>query len=67
MLSISRQGMTRNLIGFGGGAHYVRRRGFTMVELLIIVVIAALIMTIAVPSYQSYLQRAKNSTASTPT
>jgi len=40
-----------------------RRRGFTVVELMIVVVIAALIMTIAVPSYQGYLLRVKNSTA----
>ena len=34
-----------------------------MIEMMIVVVIAALIMTIAVPSYRSYLLRAKNSTA----
>jgi type IV pilus assembly protein PilE len=38
-------------------------RGFTLVELLITIVIAAILMAIAIPSYRSYVQRAQRSEA----
>jgi type IV pilus assembly protein PilE len=39
------------------------RRGFTLVELLVAVVIAAILMAIAVPSYRSYVQRTQRTEA----
>ena len=39
------------------------QRGFTLVELLVAVVIAAILMAIAVPSYRSYVQRTQRTEA----
>jgi general secretion pathway protein G len=41
-----------------------RQRAFTLIELLIALVIAGALMTIAVPSYQEYIERARRTTAS---
>lgn len=38
-------------------------KGFTLVELLVAVVIAAILMAIAVPSYRSYVQRTQRTEA----
>ncbi|WP_035264313.1 type IV pilin protein [Acinetobacter sp. Ver3] len=35
----------------------MNQKGFTLIELMVVVVIIAILMTIAVPSYQSYLKR----------
>lgn len=40
-----------------------RRRGFTLVELLIAMVIAAILAAIAVPSYRTYVQRTQRTEA----
>jgi type IV pilus assembly protein PilE len=39
------------------------RRGFTLVELMIVVLVLAIIASIAVPSYRSYVLRAQRSDA----
>jgi len=41
------------------------RRGFTLVELMIVVLVIAIIASIAVPSYRSYVIRAQRSDATT--
>jgi len=38
-------------------------RGFTLIELMITLVIASILATIAVPSYQNYVQRARRADA----
>jgi type IV pilus assembly protein PilE len=38
-------------------------RGFTLVELMIVVVIAAILVSIAIPSYSSYVQRSRRTEA----
>ncbi len=43
--------------------HHRRQTGITLVELLLVVVIAAVMAAIAIPSYSKYLTRAKNSQA----
>lgn len=42
-----------------------RRAGFTLVELLIAIVIGAILAAIAIPSYRSYVQRARRAEATT--
>jgi len=44
---------------------HTRLRGFTVVELLIVVVVCALLMSIAVPTYQSHVLRGKDAVANT--
>ena len=39
------------------------RRGFTLIELMIVVVIVAILASIAWPSYQAYIQRSRRSDA----
>ncbi|MBU2642418.1 MAG: prepilin-type N-terminal cleavage/methylation domain-containing protein [Gammaproteobacteria bacterium] len=40
-----------------------KQRGFTLIELLIALVIAAALMSIAVPNYQAYVERTRRTTA----
>lgn len=40
-----------------------RNRGFTLIELMIVVAVVALLSAIAYPSYQSYVQRGQRSSA----
>jgi len=40
-----------------------KQRGFTLIELMIAVVIAAALMSIAVPNYQAYVERTKRTAA----
>jgi len=63
MNSSSGHGLAPNCPGFGGTPGGSRRRGFTVVELMIVVIICGLLMTIAVPTYRTYILRAKDSTA----
>jgi len=37
--------------------------GFTLIELMIVVVVVAILMTIALPAYQNYVRKAKRSDA----
>ncbi|MGD2076265.1 MAG: type IV pilin protein [Gammaproteobacteria bacterium] len=40
-----------------------QQRGFTLIELLITLVIAAILVTVAVPSYQNHVQKARRADA----
>ena len=40
-----------------------KAKGFTLIELMIVVVVAAILMTIALPAYQDYIRKAKRSDA----
>ncbi len=42
-----------------------RARGFTLIELLVTVTVAVILISIAVPNYRSYVQRANRSDATT--
>lgn len=42
-----------------------RAAGFTLIELLIAIVVAAILVSIAIPSYSGYVQRARRSEATT--
>ena len=42
-----------------------RARGFTLIEVMIVVAIVAILASVAWPSYQSYLQRSRRSEAQT--
>ena len=39
----------------------MRRNGFTLVEMLIVVTVGAILVTVALPSYQEYLRKARRS------
>jgi type IV pilus assembly protein PilE len=41
----------------------IKQKGITLVELMIVVVVVAILASIAVPSYQGYVQRSKRVTA----
>jgi len=41
----------------------IARSGFTLIEILMAIIVMALIMTIAIPSYQSFVTRARNAQA----
>ncbi len=40
-----------------------RSRGYTLIELMIVVVVATMLMAIAIPGYQGYVERAQNRNA----
>ena len=44
-------------------SHRSRQRAFTLIELVIVLVIAGALMAIAVPSYQEYLERSRRTAA----
>lgn len=44
---------------------YLRRQGFSLIELMIVVAIVGILSAIALPSYQSYVQRARTAEAFT--
>jgi type IV pilus assembly protein PilE len=44
-------------------AHMRKSRGFTLIELMIVVVIVAILTAIAIPSYRAYVTRANRSSA----
>lgn len=44
---------------------YQTNRGFSLIELLIVMVVIGIIMSISVPSYRQYLQRANRADATT--
>lgn len=46
-------------------APVTRVRGFTLIELLVTVAVAVILISIAVPNYRSYVQRANRSDATT--
>ena len=41
----------------------IRMRGFTLIELMIVVAVVAILATVAFPSYQSYIQKARRADA----
>jgi general secretion pathway protein G len=45
------------------GSGTALRRGFTVVELMITIALSAVLLSIAVPAYQSYVQRAQTAAA----
>ena len=49
--------------GYFRGAHGNDARGFTLIELLLALVVAATLLTLALSSYSSYMERAKVSRA----
>jgi prepilin-type N-terminal cleavage/methylation domain-containing protein len=46
-----------------GRLRYVEERGFTLIELLIVMLLLSILLTIAVPSYMSFKDRANNQAA----
>lgn len=44
---------------------HAKNKGFTLVEVLIVVVILALIMSVGIPGYRDYMQRANRADATT--
>jgi len=48
---------------FNGHARSHRRRGFTLIELMIVVAIISIIATVAIPSYNQYTKRTNRSVA----
>ncbi len=45
--------------------HPAKQTGFTLIELMVSMVIIAIIMTVAIPSYRGYIQRANRADATT--
>ena len=61
-LLVSRQSQSK--IMSTGGRHMTKQRGFTLIELMIVVAIIAILAAIAVSQYQDYLIRAQVSEGS---
>ncbi len=45
--------------------HHLRRRGFSLIEMMIVVAIVGILAAISIPSYQSYTQRSRTAEAFT--
>lgn len=57
--------MMRQMTGMRAHAGPGRPAGFTLIELMIAVVVVAILMAIAIPSYESYVQKSRRTDAKT--